>query len=278
MDHISKTLEANQYQKLSLQEVVESYKHIELTEDEKLEGLIWALRRKEDSIRVAAQMEREAENRKKLLQKTNYDLVKSLMLYRFNTKFEGKFKIDEHNEIIFELMCMYFGNDERFVPMALSAGVDNPSLSKGVFLTGNFGVGKTWFMQLFQQNQRQVYFIKNCKDVADEFMQYGEEGMDQYIKVKKNAVNDTSLFLQKESALCLDDIGTEDIKTHYGNKKNVIGDIIEKKYSNGSTGIMFHGTTNLSADQLREFYGHRVTSRMREMLNFIEVVGEDRRK
>lgn len=271
-------MEASPFPKLSLLEVVESYKHIELTEEEKLEGLIWALSRKENLLRVAAQMEREAENRKKLIQPTTYDIVKSLMLYRFQTKFDGKFKIDEHNEITFELMCRYFGNDEEFVSVALSAGVENPSLSKGLLLTGNFGVGKTWFMQLFTQNQRQVYYIKNTKDIADEFMEYGEERMTEYVNVRVNAVNDTSLFLQKISGLCLDDIGTEDIKNHFGNKKNVIGDLFEKRYAKGSTGVVFHGTTNLSADQLREFYGHRVVSRMREIFNFIEIIGDDRRK
>lgn len=270
-------MESSQYPKLSLQEIVESYSHIELTEDEKLEGLIWALQRKENGLRIEAQMRREAENRRRLTETTNYNIVKSLMIGRLTSKFNGEFKIDDSNEMIFELLCRYFGNDEQFLALAHTVNVENPSLSKGLFLTGNFGVGKTWLMRLFQQNQRQVFFIKNVKEIADEFMEYGEDGMKEYIELKKNAVNDTSAFYQKHTGICFDDIGTEDIKNHYGNKKNVIGDLIEKKYSIGATGIYFHATTNLTADQLREFYGHRVVSRMREIFNFVELIGQDRR-
>jgi len=67
--------------------------------------------------------------------------------------------------------------------------------------------------------------------------------------------------------MCIDDLGTEDIKNHYGNKKNVIGDLIELKYAKKTTGIYLHGTTNLTAEQLKDFYGSRVTSRMREIFN-----------
>ena len=256
---------------------MESYKHIELTEEETLEALIWRKRKKEDELKRLAQKEKEDQNRKKLTAATSYDIVKSLMFYRIEQKFAG-FVLDDSNRILFELLCRYFGNDPEFVSTAMGVGVDNPSLEKGLFLAGSFGVGKTWFMRLFQQNQRQVYFIKNCKDIADEFMEFGESGMDDYVLLKKNAVNDSSAFFQQNMGLCLDDIGTEDIKSHYGNKKNVIGDIIEKKYENRSTGVYLHATTNLTSDQLKEFYGNRVTSRMRQIFNFIELKGIDRRK
>ena len=276
-EHVSKLIPANLLQPFSLKEVLASYDNIELTEDEITEALIWRKRKKEDDLRSQAQKQTEENNRKRLTAPTNYDIVKSLMAYRATVKFTG-FVLDDNNNFLFELMCRYFGNDPLFISMAESAGVQNPSLDKGIFLAGNFGVGKTWFMRLFQTNQRQVYMVKNCKEIADEFMQFGEEGMDQYTSLKKNAINDSSAFFQTHTGLCLDDIGTEDIKTHYGNKKNVIGDLLELKYNNKTTGIFLHATTNLTSEQLREFYGSRVTSRMREIFNFIELKGFDRRK
>ena len=90
------------------------------------------------------------------------------------------------------------------------------------------------------------------------------------------------------AGLCLDDIGTEDVKVNYGNRKSVIGDIIEQRYSiiekledpdniKNNCGDLLHATTNLSSPQLVEYYGGRVTSRMREIFNFIELPGNDRR-
>lgn len=271
-------MEASQFPKLSLREVLESYSHIELTEDEKLEGLVWACRKKEESIRSAQDRLREDEARKRLMQTTNYDIVKSLMLYRIEKKFEKKFLLDDSNMVVFEMLCNYFGNSVTFNSLCGSMGIENPSLDKGLFLVGNFGTGKTWMLKLFMQNQRQCYFIKPAKDVADDFQEYGEDGMNEYLDKRKNAINDSSVFFQPHSGLCIDDLGTEDIKVHFGNKKNVIGDLIEKKYSRGSIGIFFHATTNLTAEQLNEFYGGRVVSRMREIFNFIELPGNDRRK
>lgn len=200
------------------------------------------------------------------------------MLYRVEKKFDGQFVLDENNKLIFEILCNYFGEDENFNALCKSVGIENTSLDKGIFLAGNFGVGKTWMMQLFMQNQRQCYFMKAAKDIADEFMQEGEDFMGEYIEKRKNALNDPTVFLQEYSGICIDDLGTEDIKNHFGNKKNVIGDIVEKKYARSSTGVFFHATTNLTAEQLKEFYGGRVTSRMREIFNFIELRGNDRRK
>lgn len=256
---------------------MEAYSHIELTEDELTEAIIWRKRKKEDELKILAQKEKEDQNRKRLTAQTTYDIVRSLMLYRMENKFPG-FILDENNSVLFELLCKYFGNDIGFYSLAISMGVESPSLSKGIFLAGNFGVGKTWFMRLFQQNQRQVFVVKNCKDIANEFEEFGEKSMAEYEAVIKNPVNDAAAFFQPFSGLCLDDIGTEDIKTHYGNKKNVIGDLIEKRYEIKASGVFLHATTNLTALQIKEFYGQRITSRMREMFNFIELKGIDRRR
>jgi hypothetical protein len=123
-----------------------------------------------------------------------------------------------------------------------------------------------------------VYFIRTAKQLADTFEKEGEESLAQYEDKFKNAVNDPSTMFQPFSGLCIDDMGTEDIKNYYGNKKNVVGDLIERRYSKGNTGIWLHATTNLSGDQIEQYYGGRVRSRMREVFNFIELKGNDRRK
>jgi predicted ATPase len=264
---------------LSLKQVLEDFKHIELTEDEMDEAILAAKRKKESILNQRAIEQREAENRRLLTgTRWSYDQTKSYMQFRANTVFEGQFKIDQHNVQIFELLCYYFSEDERFVGLAEDAGISNPSLEKGIYIAGNFGVGKTWLLKLFSRNQRQVFAIQNAKEIADKFEVEGESSIEQFVNCPKLPVNDVSNFYHKSMGLCIDDMGTEDIKNHYGNKKNVVGDLIELRYSKKNTGTLLHATSNLTGDQLKTFYGGRVASRMREIMNVIELTGQDRRK
>jgi predicted ATPase len=256
-----------------------NYDHIELTQEEIDEAILQAKVKKSIRLEYEEKMRKAEENRKALTStQWSFEQTKSFMLYRAKQVFDKPFVLDQNNQIIFDLLCYYFSGDHSFVAIADSLGVSNPNLDKGLFLAGNFGVGKTWLMKLFARNKRQVYHLHNAKQVADAFEVDGEEAVRSFIQPIKNAVNDGTRFYQPFSGICLDDIGTEDIKTNYGNKKNVIGDLIEKRYASGNCGLMLHATTNLSAQDLKDFYGGRVTSRMREIFNFIELPGEDRRK
>lgn len=229
-------------------------------------------------LKSAELKQREEENRKMLSGGWTFSQIESYMRYRANNIFKGEFKLDKENEFVFEMLCYFFIEDEKFISLANDMGVKNPSLKKGIMLAGNFGVGKTWMMKLFSKNKRQVFYIKNAKQISDDFEVNGEDVMNEYVNKNKNSVNDSAAFFHQFSGLCIDDLGTENLKNHFGNKKNVIGDIVELRYIKGNTGIFFHATTNLSAQQLNDFYGGRVVSRMREIFNFIELNGQDRRK
>lgn len=240
--------------------------------------MILAKRKKEDLLEKQRVENLQKEKRKKFSQKTNFDLVNGLMRLRMEKIFLKPFVLDDNNTALYQLLCFYFGEDERFESYAINAGIENPSLEKGIFLAGNFGVGKSWMMKLFCRNQRQCYNIVAAKEIADAYRNDGDEGILKYVEVTKAAFEDPSVFHQKQIGLYVDDIGTEDLKNSFGNKKNVIGDLIEIKYFKQSCGIFFHASTNLTADQLKQYYGERVTSRMREIFNVIELGGPDRRK
>lgn len=264
---------------MSLREVLDSFKNIELTDDEYCEAIIEAKRKKEALIK---QREREiiAERNRRQLTETgwSYQQTRSYMLYRAQSMFEGRFILDEFNEPIFDMLCHYFSNGKDFVSLASGLGVANPSLDKGIILAGNFGTGKTWLMSLFRKNNRQVYHVEQAKDIAFLYQKNGDEAIERYRVKTVNAFNDPTAFYQKNAGLCMEDIGAEDIKNNFGNKTNVIGDIIEARYVNNLLGIWFHGTTNLTTAKFEQYYGGRVTSRLREKVNFIELGGPDRRK
>jgi predicted ATPase len=279
MPTLQELLEQSPYLKSTPQNSGEHYSHIELTQEEIDEAILQAKIKKSIRLEYEANQKRAEENRRQLTSaKWSTEQTKSFMLYRSSQIFDKPFSLDQNNQIIFDLLCHYFAEDEGFVAIAENLGVSNPRLEKGLFLAGNFGVGKTWLMKLFAKNKRQVYHLHNAKQVADAFEVDGEEAVRSFVQPIKNAYNDGARFYQPYSGLCLDDIGTEDVKTNYGNKKNVIGDLIEKRYAAGHCGILLHATTNLTAAQLKEFYGERVTSRMREVFNFITLPGQDRRK
>lgn len=279
-------MEKNQTPQLTLKEVLESYKHIELTEDEIDEAILLAKRKKEFQLEEKKKQELQINRRSFLTQKTNYDLIKGLMQMRAKKIFKNEFMIDDNNSFIFELLCRYFGNDPEFVSMCVGIGIDNASLDKGLLICGVFGTGKTWMMKLFKTNQRQCFEIVDARELANRYKRLeaagekisGDEIFLEYGTQKKNAVDDPSVFYQPFLGLCLDDMGNEDIKNSYGNKKNLIAELIEIRYLEKQYGQCFHATTNLTADQIEQYYGGRVRSRIREIFNFIELPGPDRRK
>jgi len=264
---------------MSLQEVLDSFNHIDLTEDEIREAMIWA-KRKKSAILEQKERDRIAEQNRKIFTEKGwtYEQTRSFMLYRAETLFEGKFILDDHNELVFNLLCHYFSKSKEFLALAPELKINNPSLDKGIFLAGNFGVGKTWLMSLFRKNNRQVFHVEQAKDISISYQHGGEEAIERHKVIIKNAFNDPAVFFQQHSGLCIEDIGAEDVKNNYGNKVNVIGDIIEARYVNKLMGVWLHGTTNLTVKQFEQFYGGRVTSRLREQVNFIELSGPDRRK
>jgi hypothetical protein len=268
----------------SLKEALEAYTHINLTEDEEAEAIIWAKVKKEEKIKQEKLKELQDANRKTLFfVRHDIDRLAGFLENRakklFGVDKDGDpiFRIDKDNELVYNILIRYFCEDAGFDLMALKGKVEYPSLKKGILLCGNFGVGKTDLMNLFGVNFRQVYNVVNSKKISNEYSSYGDDAIAKYLTKTKNSFEDPECLFQEYSGICIDDIGTEDIRNNFGNKKNVIGDIIELRYDSSQVGPLLHGTTNLTAEQLKEHYGGRVLSRMKEIFNFIELPGEDRR-
>jgi hypothetical protein len=236
--------------------------------------------KKEDRIKDQERKEREAENRRILSgSQWNFNQTDSFMRYRMDQVFHSEFQLDDDNKHLYELLCLYFSSDPMFILKANEIfDVEKPSLAKGLMICGNTGTGKTSFMRLFSKNQRQVFHVKTAMDLANGVGQHGESAFDEIIKLQSLPVNDKNSFFQPVAGLCVDDMGSEAEKNYYGNKKNVIGDMIEARYNNGNVGIYLHATTNMDGKGIESFYGARVKSRVHEIFNFLELTGKDRRK
>lgn len=274
-------------EKPTIKETLANYSHIELTDEEFDDAILCAKIKKVEQIRIQKFKEFEEENRKLKAMRWNFDIIKTWMMKRAEGLFKGKFTLDDDNEDLFDLLCYYFIEDEvKFISTANRMGVKNPSLKKGLLIPGHYGCGKTWMMQLFSRQTKQCFDIVRAKDIAEEYLTSKDKRIPK-MYLNPFDVNDennnrgyvtSDIFNQKYIGMCIDDLGSEAIQNNFGNKMNVIGDLIESRYASGFTGAFLHGTTNLAAKDIEGFYGKRVSSRMREIFNFIALPGGDRRK
>ena len=74
----------------------------------------------------------------------------------------------------------------------------------------------------------------------------------------------------------IDDLGTEIVSSHYGNKLDLIPYLLQLNYEQGGKFTAY--TTNLSYEELQERYGVRVVDRLQEKCYFFVLEDEPFRK
>lgn len=245
---------------------------IELTEAEKEAVLSEALRKKIDLIKYE-----EEQYRRRLWEQELHRpwAPKELAMFvRWKAERNGiKFELDENNHEVWKALCRYFTGHESFEKMQ-----EGWSLKKGIMLCGPIGTGKTTLMGLFRANQRRSFRMISCGDLADRFADEGHEVIHIWSR-PFNVPSHSDTFFQNEIGVCFDDLGEEGVKKNFGNQANVMADILKKRYDLGVMPFHYtHLTTNLTGDEIEQFYGTRVRSRLREMFNMITLSGRDRRK
>jgi hypothetical protein len=243
---------------------------IELTEQEITEALIEAKSKKDTRLQYEKATELRREKSDELFRKWDRQELIDFCLQFYFDRFRKSFMVDGENTALVLKLADYFSGRESF-----KAG--GYSLDKGILIMGNVGTGKTELMKFFQKNKKCCYSIKPVNDIAGEFSIYKNEIDDVYSTPIEKPLNDPDVFFQRKIGYCFDDLGTEEIKNDYGNKKNVMADILMAIYSKKQFS-KFHITTNLSSEEIAERYGTRISSRLREMFNVFAMSGTDRRK
>ncbi|WP_430937252.1 hypothetical protein [Saccharicrinis sp. 156] len=117
----------------------------------------------------------------------------------------------------------------------------------------------------------QGYQIKSCRDVSFEFHKDGFEVIHRYSRKSVKFTHGQ----KKTQTICFDDLGAEQNLKHFGNKCNVLSEILLSRYDLFITeNLITHVTTNLNASEIEEQYGARVRSRLREMMNMVSFPDE----
>ena len=195
-----------------------------------------------------------------------------------------RFEIDDDNRTVFELLCLYFSDNSDFEKHGFKVNgqvVQQYSLKKGICLhSKERGTGKTVLMELFSINRRHCFVVMPTSKICRFFEADGDKIISRFA-VPWACEKVPHYFYQSPIGVCFDDFGDEETKVHYGNRENVMNRIITAIYADHpdhSVFPYFHMTTNLTGDQIEAKLDRRVRSRMREMYNWIELPGKDRRK
>lgn len=242
---------------------------IELTEDEVASALLDAKIKKRTKLKYEENERLRHVKVNQIMHPFNTEQLIDFCYEFFGERFQKRFIVDDDNRRIVYELAKYFTQDVEFNKGSFS-------LNKGILLMGNVGSGKTSIMSFFQKNKKQCYTIKSCNDVAEDYLIYKDEIEIIYSTPIEKPLQDPSVFFQKFIGYCFDDLGTEENKNSFGNKKNVMADIILALYPKKEY-TKFHITTNLDEKEIEARYGSRILSRIGEMFNVFILNGKDRR-
>lgn len=272
---------------------------IELTEEEEHEALNQA-RREKYYADIDRREREEWRERKKMLQGV-WDIGMTYKYARYRAirycgfshdeGVDGKpvFMVDDANREVMKALCLYFMNSPEFEQLQVKNEHGelvpaNWKLNKGIALVGGVGRGKTKMMQMFAINKRQIFEVLNAQELSALFVRKGEQGgyemIEQFRSIHRpDLIKHEDNLWQERVGLCIDDVGTEDEKVSFGNRSNVISEILAARYGNTKLlKCMTHITTNLGINGIKQKYGERIQSRVLEMFNIIELPGGDRRQ
>ncbi len=189
-------------------------------------------------------------------------------------RFQPNFIMDSYCTSIYNAVLMYIREDPKF--LSIKPGF---SFKKGLLIRGKIGCGKTLLFKglddllrsfIFDGNSNiKIFYPQSANHIAHLYSKHGFETLNRC-----HPYGEVESYGLVSSNLCIDDLGSEPIVSHFGSQVNIVGELIQLRYGGD---YITSATTNLDARALKSFYGERVFSRFKEMFNDLPMDGDDRR-
>lgn len=178
----------------------------------------------------------------------DYNTAKAIFWLAATRTTGGTFVVDEQNKQTLRALVRYFSRQDDF-----ERGTN--SLSKGILLFGPPGTGKTLLLRIFRALVRESEYgfkMRTALEVANDYAANGSDALQNY-----------------RGVWCFDDLGIETTTAHYGDRRDVMTELIHHRYRLWQEhGTVTHFSTMLDAEQICNRYGEMNYSRLMQMCNW----------
>jgi DNA replication protein DnaC len=219
-----------------------------------------------------------------IIQPINVNSKEVLRLaYQIAIEKDSGFQITKSTNYLYKLLVQYFTGDSEFEKQLLPGSEKFGSLSKGLFLIGPTGHGKTFLLKYVFKILTSRYFRKNSYRIfnyMDILDCYANEGGKTLNEFKSLISHQGGIRRDKTNVLLIDDLlSQENTVNYFQNKKELADVLIAMRYEvYQKEKKLTHITTNHYANELKELLDDRSISRISEMFNIIEFVDKDWRR
>ncbi len=170
-----------------------------------------------------------------------------------------KLEFDKKKKEILRDLVLYFMNDPK----------SKYDLSKGLYLYGDTGTGKTTILEAFSRfakgtEIKKIKLVSAKEIVSEVIMSSDASSLRDYTQRR---------FLYGYD-FAFDDLAQEQECKIYGTKVDCMEMILTARYNKQ---LLTHCTSNLKPERIKEKYDKRIYSRFHEMFNFIHIEGKDHR-
>jgi len=192
--------------------------------------------------------------------------VKHAFLYCAEKRIRKPYLMSNENKVKISELLKYFTGNECSL-----------DLSKGIFIYGNFGVGKTTILESIKEC---LFIVSDMgwdgkKINPNSFMSASIEIIIEHFKKEKNLVKYG--FDEVKRNLCIHEFLKVMSEKIYGTDVNsIIESLIMIRYELYQIGYLTHATSNVNPFEIE--MPEIVRDRMVEMFNFIEINGTSLRK
>ena len=208
-----------------------------------------------------------------------YDMAQALKIVEAIGKSRNSlFVIDDENRFTYENFIKWCHCDTSMQCIDPDTHMAVPGrLKRGIYIAGNTGTGKSWCLEIMLAYAMAMRFKIQFIDDEPRSLWWRIERADAICDAYMD--NGSLQTFKKLPILGIQDVGSEPQETMYmGNRIDVLRQIIECRGDRADQMTLITSNMKINGERLKERYGDRVESRLREMCNYFEITGRDRRK